>query len=109
VISGNSEVDLSGSGSCGSGIASISSLSVGSLCRLESGLDVRVSSELPELFRRRENLRCDFGFGEMGCRRNSGGTSLRQGLGRAIALASNLAVSIEMGILEIFRAIRSAF
>ena len=68
-----------------------------------------MSSLLPELLLRRENLRCVFGFGEMGCSRNSGGTSLRQGLGRAIALARSLAVSIEMGILEIFRAIRSAF
>ena len=87
---------------------SVSSVTVG--CRFALGLWTLESSgpPLPALPRRKENLRC-FGLGEMGWSLNSGGISLRQGLGRAIARAKIVAASIDRGMCDMFKAIRSAF
>lgn len=86
----------------------ISSETVG--CRFAVGLMDFVGSapRLPELARRKENLRC-LGRGDIGCRRNSGGISRREGFGRAIARARTVAASIDRGICDMFNEIKSAF
>ena len=89
-------------------MSSISSETIG--CRFAVGLMDFISSvpRLPELARRKENFRC-LGRGDIGCRRNSGGISRREGFGRAIALARTVAASIDRGICDIFNEIKSAF
>lgn len=78
-------------------MSSTSSVRVGR--RFAVGLLTFVSSGpmLPELARRKENLR-DLGLGDIGCNLNSEGISRREGLGRAIARARIVAASNDSGI-----------
>jgi len=99
-------------GSFGLGTTSmISTSSVTTGCRFAVGLVVRARS-LPKLLllpRRKDIFLGCFGRGEIGSSRNSGGISLRLGLGRAMARERMVAASRDIGICDIFSECRLGF
>ena len=108
-MSGNSGLFCRSSELVTSSMRSTSSATAG--CRFAVGLLIFVRS-LPRLLllpRRKESFLSRFGRGETGWSRNSGGISLRQGLGSAIACERIVAASRVIGICDILSECRLGF